>query len=611
MQGIHNSLRYIAMGLALAVAAAAMGQAPPPPEGAAAGERPAGEGRRRGDGDLRQGPDGGRQPGARQQGPADGRQTRDGMRRPEGGPEGGPPRQPGQPGQPPGGGPGFGPGGPGPGGPGPGGPGGNVREPRRLLEQFDSNGDGWLNSQERAPAREKIRADRPAGRGFGGRGGFGRPNAPAPEPGEKLAPGDVAKYPDAPLYDPGILRTLFLDFEEADWEAELADFRGTDVEVPARLTVDGAVYPNVGVRFRGASSYMMVPAGLKRSFNVSIDMADDKQRLGGYKTLNLLNSNGDPTMLRGLLFLHVARHYIPAPRGNLVKVVVNGESWGIYPSVQQFNKEFINDWFQTTKGARWKVPGSPRGGGGLTYLGEDIAPYRTRYEIKSGDNEKSWKALIELCRVLNQTPIDQLEKALEPILDIEGVLRFLALDNVFINTDGYWIRDSDYSLYRHPEGRFHLIPHDANETFMMPGGPGMGRGERISGVELDPLIGLSDERKPLRSRLLQVPALRARYLELVGEINEQWVNWEKLGPVVKQYADLIEREVEKDTRKLDSATAFRAGIGSAAAAQPPAPGPGRRPQLSLKDFVEQRRAYLSNHAAVKEARAALANQKSN
>ena len=66
-------------------------------------------------------------------------------------------------------------------------------------------------------------------------------------------------FPGKPLYEPTVLRTLFLDFEDKDWEAELADFHSTDVEVPATLTVDGKKYPGVGVHFRGMSSYMAVP----------------------------------------------------------------------------------------------------------------------------------------------------------------------------------------------------------------------------------------------------------------------------------------------------------------------------------------------------------------
>ena len=83
------------------------------------------------------------------------------------------------------------------------------------------------------------------------------------------------------------------------------------------------------------------------------------------------------------------------------------------------------------------------GRGGLEYIGEDVEQYKRRYDIKSSDDAKSWKALIHLCKVLNQTPAEKLEEALKPILDIDGALWFLALDVAVINCDGYWIRSSD------------------------------------------------------------------------------------------------------------------------------------------------------------------------
>src|SRR5262249_14001026 len=152
-------------------------------------------------------------------------------------------------------------------------------------------------------------------------------------------------------------------------EAELADFYHTDVEIPASLTVDGKKYPNVGIHFRGASSYFTVGEGSKRSLNLSMDFMDTKQRLQGYKTLNLLNSHDDVTFLHTALYSHIARQYIPAPKANFVKLVINGESWGVYVNTQQFNKEFIADFYPGSKGTRWKVRGSPGGGGGLDYVG--------------------------------------------------------------------------------------------------------------------------------------------------------------------------------------------------------------------------------------------------
>ncbi len=521
------------------------------------------------------------------------------------------------------------------GGFGPGGPGvpGMMQQQIKLVKQFDQNGDGWLNRDERKAARELInqqRAGRRMGPGsFGGpRGGFGPGEAESTaQPGPKVSAADVKSAGNAPVYDARTLRTLFLEFENEDWEKELADFHNTDVDVPAKLTVDGKVYRDVGVHFRGASSYMMVGEGRKRSLNLSLDFIHQNQQLGGYRTFDLLNSHEDPTFLRTVLYYHIAREYLPAPKANFVRVVINGESWGVYVNSQQFNKDFINDWFHTTKGARWKVPGSPGGRGGLNYLGEDPAPYKRIYEIKTKDSAKSWADLIRLCKVLNQTPPGQLEQELKPLLDVDGALKFLALENALINNDGYWIRASDYNIYQDERGQFHIFPHDANETFSPAGGPGFGgpgmrggrgfgpgmedppgrdanagglqpggapgfRGGRGGGIELDPLVGANDSSKALLSKLLAVPALRERYLRYVREIVEKWLDWNTLGPIAREYQAVITEDVKADTRKLYSTDAFLKGLTDDSQPQQGFGPPGGGARVSLKSFADQRRAYL-------------------
>ncbi|HVK10248.1 MAG TPA: CotH kinase family protein, partial [Gemmataceae bacterium] len=113
-----------------------------------------------------------------------------------------------------------------------------------------------------------------------------------------------------------------------------------------------------------------------------------------------------------------------------------------------------------------------------------------------------------------------------------------------------------------------------------PGGPGG------SGVEIDPLYGLTDTRKPLRSKVLAVPALRAKYLANVKTIAEDALDWKRLGPVVAMYRSLIEKDVQADTRKLESFEAFQRV--TADVADPSARGRS----IPLRAFADQRRKYL-------------------
>ena len=348
----------------------------------------------------------------------------------------------------------------------PGNPPGGARGPMplgevKVLAQFDKNGDKVLDATERAAARESLRANPPARRGGPGRG---RGPATPPEPGVSLTTADVKSYGSEGLYDPSTLRTLFLQFEETDWEKEMEEFHKTDIDVPATVVVDGKTYKDVGVHFRGASSYSMVPTGQKRSLHLSFDLKHDKPTLLGFRTLNLLNSHEDASFLRPVLYSRIAQDYLATPRMNFVRVVINGENWGVYSSAEQFSKEFAQDRFGTAKGARWKVPGSPGGRGSLAYLGDDSTPYKAIYEIKSKDDGKSWAKLIQVTKILNDTAPEKLEAALAPVFDIDSALKFLALEITMVNGDGYWTRTSDYSIAEDAKGRLHVVPHDMNET---------------------------------------------------------------------------------------------------------------------------------------------------
>jgi spore coat protein CotH len=427
------------------------------------------------------------------------------------------------------------------------------------------------------------------------------------------------------------------------------------------LSVDGKKYKNVGAKFRGNSSFFAVQEGQKRSFNLTLDFVDRDQNLYGYRTLNLLNAHSDPSFLRTVLYNHIAREYTPAPKANFVKVVVNGESWGVYINAQQFNKEFSEEWFDERGGARWKVPAGGGGGRSLNYNGDDPAAYAS-YELKSKSSKQVRSDLIELCRVLNEIPIDQLDTKLDSVLNVDRVLWFLALDNALIDSDGYYTRGSDYLIYQDQQfGRFHVLPYDSNEVFRLPsagrgrggpGGPG-GRGGppgfggrpgfgRPPGFGGPPGVGEGRQDRPIRpggedggpgdrgTRPQQGEAQRPprdagaapvgfALSPFAGEEREEFplINRLLANPRIraryvahvrtianrwldwKLIGPIIEDYRALIDKEIDADTRKLSSYADFAASLEQAQVGSRRPAPGLKTFVEARRDYLINHPDLK------------
>lgn len=532
---------------------------------------------------------------------------------------------------------------------GPGGPGGMGGADLALVSRFDADKNGWLNAEERAAARAHALETRrnQRGRRGGGPPGFGPPGSGAPgpggmrggPPGMARGPVDVPEpavvverdavpqFPGRDLYDEEIVRTFFFTIPTEGWKEEMVDFHRTDVEVPATLWVDGEEYHDVGISYRGNTSFMMVPEGQRRPLGVSLDLADKAQRLLGYKSLNLLNAHTDPSLQRELTYLRICRDYVPAPRANFVRVVINGEDWGVHVNVQQMNKDFLAERFGSRKGIRYKSPANFSGEGGLADLGDDPEAYARVYELLSEDAKAPWAPLIDLCKLLAHASDAELVEKLPGMLEVDEALWFLALDNVFMDDDGYVTRASDYMLFCDDTGRFLLLPHDSNETFRWGGmagrggrrgGPGAGQGPPgdtgarrggpppgATGPTRDLLAGSADERRPLARRLLSIPAWRAAYVAHVRTLLDEWLRWDVLEPTLRAHHARLDPFLRVDHHQLYGYAAFQASLE----APPPEPGetPVSRPSPSLREFVDGRRRFLLQHVALQGPTPRLAN----
>ncbi len=414
----------------------------------------------------------------------------------------------------------------------------------------------------------------------------------------------------ADFYDETILRTINLAFNQTDWWQQLTNNYVTEVEIPADLTMDGVTYPNVGVRFKGQTSYQQTGTSRKKSFNVSLDFMDSTQTLMGYKTLNLNNCFSDPSFVREVLYYNICRKYIPCPKANFVKLTVNGENYGIYANVQQLNSDFIDEWFAGDNGARWKAPmvagGSPaarrrektriRRRAPSQGVSPEVSPEVRQAEasrfspyVRYGFNMAGkqcdciseclsteivqvadpWANLMKVCNVLNNTTLSHLADSLKTILAVDRCLWFIAMENIFTDEDSYLTKGADYHLYYEGEtGWLHPLQYDGNETF------------KSNDVNLSPVYGETLTIRPLISRLLAVPELRQRYLAHVRSIVAESLDWTALEKKVTAYQTLIGADVLADTGKLTTNDQYTASAND------------------LKTFVTNRRTYLSGFAEV-------------
>lgn len=384
------------------------------------------------------------------------------------------------------------------------------------------------------------------------------------------------------FYDESLIRTINLQFPQTNYWQLMTNNYASKTEIPATLTMDGVSYDSVGVRFKGQTSYFQ-NSTVKKSFGLSMDYAIDGQDLMGYEALNFNNCFLDASFLREILYLHLSRKHIPSAKGNFIHLTLNGENWGLYGNIQNLSGEYLNEWFLSNDGTRWRAERTTSGGGpgggnpfgagtsSLNYLGTDTTLYKPHYTLKKANKATPWEDLVNVCRALGTTPAAALEDSLKRYLDIDRTLWFLAHEILFTDDDSYvWKGGMDYFLYWEPEtGRMTPLEYDGNTCMDLQ-----------FATSWSPFYRQNDTKYALMNKLFPVPALRQRYLAHVRTIIEESFNLTYVDSLIDAYADFIDAEVSADPKKIYSYNQFLTQVEE------------------LKEFMQVRRTYLLNNAEV-------------
>ncbi len=288
--------------------------------------------------------------------------------------------------------------------------------------------------------------------------------------------------------------------------------------VTGRVTMAGVVFTNVGVRFKGNSSFNGSRGSFKRPFKLDFDRHVPGRTFAGLEELFLNNNANDPSQLReSLAYSAFAKAGVPAPRTTGLKVWLRlGDAeprryLGLYTGVEAVEGDFLKRHFGTKRGLLTK----PERVRGLEYLGPTWQAHEARYEPRSTVRPSEARRFVRLLRDLAESPDPTFAETVKREVDLDGLLRFVAVHAWLANYDSFLGNGHNYYLFQPSVGPLRFIAWDLNEAFGRHpmAGPAI---EQAAFSVLHPAV----PPNPFLQRVLDRPEWRDRYRALVRSLGE-------------------------------------------------------------------------------------------
>ncbi len=307
-------------------------------------------------------------------------------------------------------------------------------------------------------------------------------------PGAGDARADAGPSASSPIFDELKVRTYELTLTAEDW-ATLQANALDEIYMPASLSFEGVVTPNVGLRFKGAVGSLqnqgpidaLMPCfdGLgnrnlgncpKLGMKVKVSEYDKEQRFYTLKRLQFHSMGNDPTkMVERLSYWLFRQMGVYAPRTAHARLVINGEFQGLFIVIEQIDGRFTRE-------------NMPDGGKGNLYkevwpVYSNEAPYinalkTNEDEMPSADKMVRFAAAIEAANDANW------EEVLEQWTDVDMLMAKMAVDRAIGHWDGIvgWYCVGNPNCFNHnyywyestTEDKVWLIPWDLDRAMVWP-----------------------------------------------------------------------------------------------------------------------------------------------
>ena len=397
------------------------------------------------------------------------------------------------------------------------------------------------------------------------------------------------------FYDNDYIREIKLYFNQPNWDHLLDSLYldGQKQRLLASVKIDGTMYNDVGVRYKGFSSVSI--NNIKNPFNIKLDYIDNNQNHEGFEKIKLSNVIKDPSFLREVLSYEIARDYMPSPRANYANVYINDTLWGLYVNVEAINDKFTNKHFATVNSPLIKCNPlnlSLQTGGENSNLsnthGNDSSFYYDYYDLRSN---YGWTDLYDLIDTLNN-----FVSTVDNILNVDRTLWMHAFNYALINFDSYIGYAQNYYLYKGLSEQFHPILWDLNMSFggfrLTDATQSYFNGFDIAQAQnMDPLNFINNSflsPRPLINQLLTDPRNQKMYLAHMRTIIEEHFSNQNYSTRAQDLQNLISNDVQNDVNKFYSFNDFLNNINNQVTI-PSSICPG------ITQLMDGRATYLSNY----------------
>ncbi|MGY5354509.1 CotH kinase family protein [Wenyingzhuangia sp. IMCC45467] len=250
------------------------------------------------------------------------------------------------------------------------------------------------------------------------------------------------------------------------------------VYAPCDLYFNEQQWFHVGIRYKGNSSLFGAynNGNGKLPLRLKFDVFEDEypeiknQRFYGFQDLSLGSNYNDASYIREKVATELFRDFgVPAVKTAFYEVYVDEGSgvpvyYGLYTLDEVVFDTMLFSVFGSNTGNCYK----PEGRGSMFSANEFNLE---DFEKKTNEELADWSDIQELYAILHSplrtTDVETWKTNLESVFDVQGFLKYLAVNNTIQNWDTYGNMRHNYFLYHDPaDGLIKWIVWDNNEAFL-------------------------------------------------------------------------------------------------------------------------------------------------